>query len=151
MMQVREARPIIAPEDVGRPLVAPRHRARARSVFGAMFSVPLVVLAAMVALIAFDEHPASTPGQRIELRSAGGGTATAIVLGAGTGVHLVRVSGVGVPLEADLSAGQLQVFSLRSVQIRANGVSGKEVTLRATGHVLRIRSDDGGVMVRTGM
>ena len=150
-MRMREAQRVTAPAAAGGPLVTRHQRSRLRAAVGAMFGVPLIVLLAMAALIAFDEHPITVPAQHIELRTEGGGTGTALVLGAGTGIHLLRVSHDGVPVMADLAAGPLRIMSLRTLQLDARGVSGKDVSLRATGHTLRLRSDGAGVMVRTGM
>ena len=150
-MRVREPKPITVPQDFGRPLAVQPPRSRMRSAIGAMFGIPLLVLVAMATLVVLEEHPIPAPEQHIELRMVGGGTGTALVLGGGTGIHLVRVSSSGVPLVADLSGGRLRIMSLRTIQLRASGVSGKAVVLTAEGHALSLRDDSDGVSIRTGM
>ena len=150
-MPVREVRGTIAPAATASFLPADRPQSRVRAIVGAMLGVPTIVILAMAALIAFDEHPIPVPAQHIELRYEGGGTGTAIVFGAGTGLHLVRISSTGVPVAADLSAGPLRLMSLRTLHLDARGVTGKNISVSASGHVLRLQRMGEGVVVRTGM
>lgn len=150
-MRVRDVNVVVAPTDSARPPVAPRRRSRVRAALGAMLGIPIVVVAAIATLLVFDRTPEVVAGQQIALRTAGGGSSTALVFGAGTGIHLVRVTEAGVPLAADLSAGMLRIVSLRSLRLDAHGVSGQDVSVSATAHTLRLQSDRGGVGVRTGL
>lgn len=149
-MRVREAREVAIPEATTRPPVAPPRRSRVRSFASAMVGIPIIVLGAMVALVALDDAPAVVDGQRISVRTSHGGATTALVYGAGSGVHLVRVTAAGVPLAADLAAGDLHVASLRTLELDATQLNGIDMRLSATGHTLQLGSNRSGTGVRTG-
>ncbi|MEP6618006.1 MAG: hypothetical protein ABJE47_01775 [bacterium] len=113
-----------------------------------MVGVPIIVLGAMALLLMFDERPTAAPEQHIAVRSVHGGTATTLIYGAGTGIHLRRVSGTGTPIVADLSHGALHVLSLESMQVEAAEIAGVHATMRGRGHSVTLRSEGEGVRIK---
>ena len=122
-----------------------------RALLGDMVGIPLLVLVAMFALTAFAKSPAPVSGQQIAIRTQGTGAGSALVFGAGTGVHLVRVAHAGTPITADLTAGPLRMLSLRALHLDASGVSGGGLRMSATGHTLRLERMGTGVRISTGL
>ena len=145
---LRSKQPLAIPLDAGRPPVASPARARAISIISGMLGVPLMVLAAMVVLRVYDKHPAATPGQQIELSTASG-SATAIVYGAGTGIHIRHISAGREPIVADLSLGDLHAISLATLRIDAVSVGGRRMDMSGRGHAVALRVYGRGAGVST--
>jgi hypothetical protein len=79
------------------------------------------------------------------------GGATALVFGAGSGVHLMHVSEKELALPADLAAGPLRIVAFRSLHLVAAEVGDPHTLgLSASGTVLQLRRDETRVSVRTG-
>ena len=149
-MRVRSERRLIVRDDMRHPLAATHRRAGIRSVIGGMLGVPLVVLSAMALLLVLDEHPIGSPGQQIALSRAGGGSGTAVVYGAGTGIHFRSVANAGAPISADLSRGALHVLSLAPIQLDAREVAGRHVSLRGNGRLVRLESEAKSIRITAG-
>lgn len=145
-MQLRSKPPLVLPLEAVRELVAPRARARGISMISGMLGVPLMVLAAIVLLRVYDKHPAATPGQQIELSTASG-SATAIVYGAGTGIHIRHISTGSEPIIADLSQGDLHAISLATLRLDVVSMGGRRMDMSGRGHAVRLRSLERSVQV----
>jgi hypothetical protein len=85
------------------------------------------------------------------LRAPTGERATALVFGAQSGIHLVRVTDSPTRLAADLTRGPLQIVALHTLQLDASNLGDPWVLhLAASGPVLQLRRDGPSVSVRTG-
>ena len=117
----------------------------------AFLGVPLLVLGAMIAIAIVNRQPTPTSGPHIDLRSTDGGSVTALVFGAGSGIHFVYVSDDPISLHADLARGPLRIVAMHSIQLNAADVGDPNVVrLQASGPVVQLRRSEGRVSVRTG-
>ena len=115
-----------------------------------LMGVPLLVLASIAAITIVNRQPIPTLGPEISLRASGGGV-TALVFGAGSGVHLLRVSDPPAPVAADLARGALHIIALNTVELRAANLGDtRTVRLTARGPVIALRQDGARVAVHTG-
>ena len=141
--------------DASTPLVpaveSGRRAARIRAILRSFLGVPLLALGAMITMAIVNRQPHPTPGPRIDLRAAKGGDVTALVFGAGSGIHFLRVTDNPESLRADLSRSPLRVVSLHAVQLDATDVGDPFVVrIMASGPVIQLRRDGERVSVRTG-
>ena len=117
----------------------------------ALLGIPLLVVGTLIAISIVNRKPLPAVSPQIELRSADGGQTTALVFGAGSGIHLVRTSTLPTSLRADLARGPLRVVALGDVQLLAAGFPDRNVLrLEAKGPIVQLRRDGGRVSVRTG-
>lgn len=113
--------------------------------------VPLLALGAMLAIAVVNQQPTPVPGPRIDLRAANGGRFTALVFGAGSGIHFLRVSDDPRSLPADLARGPLRIVALHAVRLNAADTGDPNVVrLMASGHAVQLRRDGTRVSVRSG-
>jgi hypothetical protein len=94
----------------------------AKSPLQALTSFPVLLCALAVAVTILNRQSELAVGPRIELQSTGSRQTTALVFGAGSGVHLVRTSDEPRSVQADLARGPLRVIALRSIQLTATKV-----------------------------
>ena len=154
-MPVRERERVREIVSEGSPLPSTRSRPaivlRVRRAVSALVGVPLLVMAAMVAMTLANRRPAPTSGPRIELRAPASGSVTALVFGAGSGIHFMRLSDHPRTVHADLGRGPLRVLALRDVQLNASGIDDPNVIrVGAIGSVLQLRRDGAGTSIRAG-
>ena len=134
------------------PIVGNGHRiARLRSILRSFVGVPLIAIGAMIAMTIVNRQPPPAPGPRIGLRAANGGDVTALVFGAGSGIHFLQVSDKSTSLPADLTRGPLRIVALHTVQLNAADVGDPSVVrLMASGPVIRLWRNGERVSVRAG-
>ena len=154
-MDLREKDRPTWPTDASMPLVpaveSGRPVARVRAILRPFLGVPFLALGVMIAMGIVNGQPQPAPGPRIDLRSAKGANVTALVFGAGSGVHFRRVSENPVAVSADLSRGPLRIVALHAVRLEAADVGDPAVVrLMASGPVIQLRRDGERVSVRTG-
>lgn len=154
-MDLRERDRLRWPTDADTPQVpaveSGRQVSRTRAVVRSFFGVPLIAIGAMIAMTIVNRQPPPAPGPRIGLRAANGGDVTALVFGAGSGIHFLQVSDKSTSLPADLTRGPLRIVALRAVQLEASDVGDPSVVrLTASGPVIRLWRSGERVSVRAG-
>ncbi len=154
-MDLRERDRLRWPTEASTPQVpaveSERPAARVRAILRPFLGVPFLAIGAMIAMAIVNGQPQPAPGPRIDLRSAKGGDVTALVFGAGSGIHFRRVSENPVAVPVDLSRGPLRIVALRAVRLEATDVGDPAVVrLMASGPVIQLRRDGERVSVRAG-
>ena len=128
------------------------HKTGSRTALRTFVGMPLLAVTTMIAAMLLSGRPNAVTGAEVELHTGRGERVTALVFGAGSGLHLVHVSAARMAFQADLARGPLRVIALRAIELNARDVRDPSVVrLTARGPVVQLRRTKDGMFVNAGL